>query len=76
MAYYIAKDGKTVLTWTCHPEGIILETGEVVKEGVYNRRAFATHPDENPKIFKNLEGVYLYKNVFNEMESMKEGGEA
>ena len=66
--WYIDTDGKTVLEWTCiDSKGtILLSDGRELTEDQYlgsienPGRIFASHPDQNPYIEKNSEGVYSW----------------
>jgi|TARA_R110000824_G_scaffold78778_1_gene198672 hypothetical protein len=70
--WYIDTDGKTILEWTCCDRRgtIVLEDGRHLLEIKYLNpgRIFASHPDENPNIQKDNDGVYHYESY-----SFKEG---
>jgi hypothetical protein len=62
MAWYIDKDGKTVLWWEMAPGGIKLEDGRVLPDSPeVDQRIFAVHPEENDLLEKNDEGVWVYR---------------
>ena len=60
--WYIDTDGKTILEWTCCDRRgtIALEDGRILHERKYLNpgRIFASHPDDNPNIRKDSDGVY------------------
>tara|TARA_Y100001973_G_C5198744_1_gene336122 strand:+ start:2077 stop:2367 length:291 start_codon:yes stop_codon:yes gene_type:complete len=66
--WFIDTDGKTVLTWKCidFKETILLSDGRKLKESQYMGneqcvgRIFASHPEHNPNIRKDLDGVYFW----------------
>ena len=62
--WYIDTDGRTVLTWTCTDSmgTILLSDGRELTEDQYLKpgRIFASHPDQNPNVERNPEGVYFW----------------
>ena len=64
--WFVDTDGVTVLQWTCAygaSGDILLSDGRVLKE---------QHPDQNPNIGKDSDGVYF---CVHNNESFKLGGE-
>ena len=72
--YYIDTDGKTVLRGNVFDSpsldmktgrriaGILLSNGMFIHDDdLQARRLFATHPDTNPNLKKDQDGVYHYK---------------
>lgn len=60
--YYIDTDGKTVLRGNVRIDGILLRNGMFIHDDdLQARRLFATHPDINPNLEKDRDGVYCYK---------------
>ncbi len=75
--WFIDTDGVTALQWTCTNGAsgdILLSDGRVIKERQYTGRAFASHPDQNPNIGKDLDGVYFSVHN-NQSFKTDEGGE-
>ena len=78
--WFIDIDGKSVLTWkTVDFKGtILLSDGRKVNEsqflgeGKFAGRIFSSHPEQNPNIDKDSDGVYFW--VHNN-ESFNTGGE-
>jgi hypothetical protein len=71
--YYIDKDGKSIHTWQSHLGGNIqLDDGRVLKEGEYKARVFVSHPEANPNLTRNDEGVWIYTGTDGAPRSMKE----
>ena len=60
MAYFIDKDGKTVLRWRVLTDtGIMLENGKHLPDEDVVHRIFSVHPDES-KFVEKIEGIYHY----------------
>ena len=78
--WFIDIDGKSVLTWkTVDFKGtILLSDGRKVNEsqflgeGKFAGRIFSSHPEQNPNIGKDSDGVYFW--VHNN-QSFNTGGE-
>ena len=66
--WFIDIDGKSVLTWkTVDFKGtILLSDGRKVNEsqflgeGKFAGRIFSSHPEQNPNVGKDAEGVYFW----------------
>ena len=66
--WFIDTDGKTVLTWRCvdFKGTILLSDGRKLGESQYlgggelTGRIFSSHPEQNPNIGKDAEGVYFW----------------
>ena len=76
--WFIDTDGKTVLTWRCvdFKGTILLSDGRKLGESQYlgggelSGRIFSSHPEQNPNVGKDAEGVYFWTSTG---ESFKRG---
>ena len=77
--WFIDIDGKSVLTWkTVDFKGTILlsdgrklNESQFLGEGKFAGRIFSSHPEQNPNIDKDSDGVYFWAH---NNESFKAGG--
>jgi hypothetical protein len=70
MAYYIAPDGKTIHAWEIIKGGIRLDNGQEISDEQLaetgHRGLFSTHPEENPFLSRDADGVWVFSNPFDE----------